>query len=120
MRSTRWLHRARRALVAATILTLLATPRTGRAQLQPRESGPSATPRTAAGNGHTIPVPVATAAPRNGPILIDGKLDDGALYVAARMHDSHGRAGVTTNLVRRDDDFNSDFFQVVIDGYHTT
>lgn len=44
--------------------------------------------------------------------------DNDALYVAARMHDSQGRAGVRTNLVRRDDNFNSDYFEIVIDGYH--
>lgn len=44
--------------------------------------------------------------------------DGSALYVGARMYDSKGRAGVKTNLVRRDDDFNSDMFEVVLDGYH--
>lgn len=44
--------------------------------------------------------------------------DANALYIAARMHDAQGRAGVRSNLVRRDDDFNSDYFEIVIDGYH--
>jgi hypothetical protein len=44
--------------------------------------------------------------------------DEGAFYVGARMHDSQGRAGIRTSLVRRDGQFNSDFFQVVIDGFH--
>ena len=44
--------------------------------------------------------------------------DNDALYVAAHMYDSQGRAGVRTNLVRRDDNFNSDYFEIVIDGYH--
>jgi hypothetical protein len=44
--------------------------------------------------------------------------DGGALYVGARMHDSKGRAGIKTTLVRRDDNMNSDFFELVIDGYH--
>lgn len=44
--------------------------------------------------------------------------DGNALYVGAKLYDSKGRAGVKTNLVRRDDDFNSDMFEVVIDGYH--
>jgi hypothetical protein len=44
--------------------------------------------------------------------------DDGALYIGARMHDSQGRAGIRTSLVRRDGAFNSDFLQVVIDGFH--
>src|SRR5690242_16861145 len=34
------------------------------------------------------------------------------------MYDSQGRSGVMTNLVRRDDNFNSDWFEIVIDGYH--
>lgn len=44
--------------------------------------------------------------------------DDGALYVGAKMYDSEGRAGVRTTLVRRDADFNSDYIEVVIDGFH--
>lgn len=44
--------------------------------------------------------------------------DNDALYVSARMYDHLGRKGVTTNLVRRDDSFNSDYFEIVIDGYH--
>ena len=44
--------------------------------------------------------------------------DNGALYVGAKMYDKLGRKGVTTNLVRRDDYFNSDFFEIVLDGYH--
>jgi hypothetical protein len=44
--------------------------------------------------------------------------DDEALYVGAKMYDANGPAGVTTRLVRRDADFNSDYFQIVIDGYH--
>lgn len=44
--------------------------------------------------------------------------DDGALYVGARLHDSQGSAGVRTSLVRRDAPFNSDYFEIVIDGFH--
>jgi hypothetical protein len=44
--------------------------------------------------------------------------DDAALYVGARMHDTEGRAGVRTSLVRRDAAFNSDYIEVVIDGFH--
>jgi hypothetical protein len=44
--------------------------------------------------------------------------DNDALYVSAKMYDKLGRKGVATNLVRRDDDFNSDYFEIVIDGYH--
>jgi hypothetical protein len=44
--------------------------------------------------------------------------DGDALYVASKMYDKNGRAGVKTNLVRRDDNFNSDYFEIVIDGYH--
>ena len=44
--------------------------------------------------------------------------DDEALYVGARMYDSAGARGVTTRLVRRDTDFDSDYLQIVIDGYH--
>jgi hypothetical protein len=44
--------------------------------------------------------------------------DEGALYVGAKMYDSEGRAGVRTSLVRRDASFNSDFIEIVIDGFH--
>jgi hypothetical protein len=44
--------------------------------------------------------------------------DDDALYVGAKMHDSAGAAGVMTRLVRRDGNFDSDYFEIVIDGYH--
>ena len=44
--------------------------------------------------------------------------DDDALYVGAKMHDTAGARGVVTRLVRRDGSFDSDFLQLVIDGYH--
>jgi hypothetical protein len=44
--------------------------------------------------------------------------DNDALYIGAKMYDSAGGRGVTTRLVRRDASFDSDFFEVVIDGYH--
>ena len=44
--------------------------------------------------------------------------DEGALYVGAKMFDTEGRAGVRTSLVRRDASFNSDYMEVVIDGFH--
>src|SRR5258708_1725528 len=44
--------------------------------------------------------------------------DDDALYVGAKMYDSAGAKGVTTRLVRRDDNFDSDYLELVIDGYH--
>jgi hypothetical protein len=44
--------------------------------------------------------------------------DDDALYVGARMYDRAGRAGVTSTVVRRDAFFNSDFFEIVVDGFH--
>ena len=44
--------------------------------------------------------------------------DDGALYVGAKMYDTEGRAGVRTSLVRRDASFNSDYMEIVIDGFH--
>ena len=44
--------------------------------------------------------------------------DEGALYVGARMYDTEGRAGIRTSLVRRDASFNSDYMEVVIDGFH--
>ncbi|MEP7000373.1 MAG: DUF5916 domain-containing protein [bacterium] len=44
--------------------------------------------------------------------------DQDALYVSARMFDTAGPAGITTRLVRRDANMESDWFQVVIDGYH--
>ncbi|MFL5582364.1 MAG: DUF5916 domain-containing protein [Gemmatimonadaceae bacterium] len=47
-------------------------------------------------------------------ILYDGA----ALYIAARMWDQRGAAGVQTRLVRRDQQMDSDWFEVVIDSFH--
>lgn len=44
--------------------------------------------------------------------------DDAALYVGARLSDRMGAGGATTTVVRRDAFFNSDYFEVVIDGFH--
>jgi hypothetical protein len=44
--------------------------------------------------------------------------DDDALYIGAKMHDTAGGAGVMTRLVRRDANFDSDYLEIVIDGYH--
>ncbi|MEP6836143.1 MAG: DUF5916 domain-containing protein [Gemmatimonas sp.] len=44
--------------------------------------------------------------------------DDDALYIGATMYDTEGPKGIATRLVRRDNDFDSDYFQIVIDGYH--
>lgn len=44
--------------------------------------------------------------------------DDVALWVGARLFDTHGAAGVTARLVRRDANMQSDYFQLVIDGFH--
>ena len=44
--------------------------------------------------------------------------DHDALYIGARMHDTEGAAGVHTSLVRRDQPFNSDYIEIVLDGYH--
>lgn len=43
--------------------------------------------------------------------------DENALYVGARMHDSQD-GGVRTQLVRRDASFDSDWLQLIFDGYH--
>lgn len=43
--------------------------------------------------------------------------DDDALYIGARMFDTEGRKGVRTSLVRRDQQFNSDYIEIVIDGF---
>ena len=44
--------------------------------------------------------------------------DEHSLYVAAKLGDRQGEDGVTSTIVRRDAFFNSDFFEVVIDGFH--
>ncbi len=44
--------------------------------------------------------------------------DDDALYIGARMWDTQGAKGIRTRLVRRDATFDSDYFEIVIDGYH--
>jgi hypothetical protein len=44
--------------------------------------------------------------------------DDAALYVGARMFDTDGANGVRTRLVRRDDNPNSDYLEVIFDTYH--
>ncbi len=127
-------------------LALLSLPLTLAAQ--------SASPVTQTHNSiHEVPVPSAAAVRRNGPIVLDGKLDEDAwkaatpvtdftqvdpdegkpasqqtemrflfdndaLYIGARMYDTKGAAGVHTSLVRRDQPFNSDYIEIVIDGYH--
>jgi hypothetical protein len=44
--------------------------------------------------------------------------DDDALYIGAKMYDTEGAKGVRTSLVRRDQPFNSDYIEIVIDGFH--
>ena len=44
--------------------------------------------------------------------------DDDALYIGAKMFDTAGRKGIRTSLVRRDQMFNSDYIEIVIDGFH--
>jgi len=44
--------------------------------------------------------------------------DDEALYIGAKMYDGEGAGGVMTRLVRRDASFDSDYLQLVIDGFH--
>ena len=44
--------------------------------------------------------------------------DDDALYIGARMYDMEGAAGIRTRLVRRDDNFNSDYVEIIFDTYH--
>lgn len=44
--------------------------------------------------------------------------DDNGLYVGARLYDKAGAEGVTSTVVRRDAFFNSDYFEIVIDGFH--
>jgi hypothetical protein len=44
--------------------------------------------------------------------------DDDALYIGARMYDTDGAAGIRTRLVRRDDNFNSDYVEITFDTYH--
>ena len=45
--------------------------------------------------------------------------DDDALYVGARMWDSSPDS-IVGRMGRRDDNFNSDLFEVIIDSYHDT
>ena len=120
------------------------------AQGAPRQA--SAQPESLA-YGHKVAVPSVVAVKRNGPIVMDGKLDetawqaarpmtdfrqidpnegekgsqrtevrflydDDALYVGAKMYDTEGAKGVMTRLVRRDGNFDSDYFELVIDSYH--
>lgn len=44
--------------------------------------------------------------------------DDEAIYIGARLYDSEGAKGVRTSLVRRDQDFSSDYIEIIIDGFH--
>ncbi|MBW3629579.1 MAG: carbohydrate binding family 9 domain-containing protein [Gemmatimonadetes bacterium] len=44
--------------------------------------------------------------------------DEEAIYIGARMYDSHGAAGVTSRLTRRDEFPNSDLLRVDFDPYH--
>jgi hypothetical protein len=98
------------------------------------------------------PRPVAQAAARSGPIVLDGRLDEeawtvaepigefiqqrpdegapasertevrflydaDAIYIGARMYDSHGEAGVTSRLTRRDELPQSDVLRIDFDPY---
>ena len=136
--------RAFRSLLPLSLGLLLAGPA--------RAQGPGEATLTTR-DGHSIPVPSARAARKNGQVTLDGRLDDaawqaatpvteftqvdpnegqpasqrtemrflfdeGALYVGAKMYDTEGRAGVRTSLVRRDASFNSDYMEIVIDGFH--
>jgi hypothetical protein len=44
--------------------------------------------------------------------------DDDYLYIGARMFDTDGAAGIRTRLVRRDDEFDSDYIEIIFDTYH--
>ncbi len=44
--------------------------------------------------------------------------DDDYLYIGARMYDTEGAAGIRTRLVRRDDNFESDYVEIIFDTYH--
>ena len=136
--------RAFRSLLPLSLGLVLAEPA--------RAQGPGEATLTTR-DGHSIPVPSARAARKNGQVTLDGRLDDaawqaatpvteftqvdpnegqpasqrtemrflfdeGALYVGAKMYDTEGRAGVRTSLVRRDASFNSDYMEIVIDGFH--
>ena len=139
------MHAPRVARIAASIsLAALLTPSAG-AQQAPDSA--------AARRTHAQPVPMANATPRQGTVVIDGRLDeeawakaqpitsftqmdpdegkpasertevrflfdDAALYVAGRMFDAKGAAGVTSRLIRRDADSESDWFNIAIDAYH--
>jgi hypothetical protein len=107
----------------------------------------------AAQNIHPNPPPEVQAVALQGPIHLDGVLDEPvwqtapaatgfrqqqpsegepaaertevrfaydqeALYVAGRMYDDRGAAGVQTRLVRRDGHFSSDYLEVIFDPYH--
>jgi hypothetical protein len=136
-----------RAFVGLGFAAIL-VPSPGRAQ-----GAPSAYAAQHGGSTHPSPSPLAVAARRTSPIVLDGRLDepawqagqaaggftqaqpnegqpatqrtevrflfdDEALYVGARMYDSEGAAGVRTRLVRRDDNFNSDYIELIFDTFH--
>ncbi|MEO6525834.1 MAG: DUF5916 domain-containing protein [Gemmatimonadaceae bacterium] len=102
---------------------------------------------------HAAPVPSALAAPKLGPVVVDGRLDEDswtratpeteftqidpdegkpatqrtevrfvydadALYVGARMFEAAGPKVIVSRLIRRDANSESDWFQIIIDGYH--
>jgi hypothetical protein len=139
-----------RAACAAVLLLAAATPGPGSAQT-------AATPsRTAAASdlaAHDLSAPVARAAERTTPVVVDGILDEAAwagappasgftqvdpdegrpatqptevrflydsdaLYIAARMYDSLGAAGVRTVLARRDQLPGGDWLELTFDTFH--
>jgi hypothetical protein len=59
----------------------------------------------------------APGAPASQPTEVRVLYDDGALYVAARMHDAHPDS-IVGRLARRDADVYSDWFAVSIDSHH--
>lgn len=142
-----------RVLLAAAIVSVV-TPSARSLTAQPRDTTAHARANTRhALLTHAIPTPSATAAPKRGALVLDGRVDDeawqhatpvtdfkqfepdhdqpaseaidvrflydeSALYVGARLSDRQGNKGVTSTVVRRDAFFNSDYFEVVIDGFH--
>jgi hypothetical protein len=44
--------------------------------------------------------------------------DDDVLYIGAQLYDRNGRSGVRASLFRRDQDFDSDYLEIVLDSFH--
>jgi hypothetical protein len=107
---------AARSMHAVPVPTAVAAPKSGAIVLDGRldeEGWSKATPIT-----EFTQVDPKEGEPSTQRTEVRFLYDNEALYVGARMFEKNGPKDIVTRLVRRDADFESDNFEVVIDAYH--